>query len=266
MSVTGQAVAGPLGEHTVVAARVHGEADLADVVRRSGRGLGATNGTGDVRVAHLELVVVGGEGLQLSGLHLGRVVDVGAGEEGSGVDDVLEGAVGRDLEGQADGGVGGRRDVLVVARVDGHRVIQRHQAGGGAVVVGVVELGGASRPEDDGGSVGVSGRNAVGEVQPAGIVGGRGAASLGDLGDGDAQAGVVERRTAVVEVARVRGGGGRRGQRDERERAPHGRRERRSRSSMDGQSAAFIYIRLTRAGGEEQWNHPASRHHLHHHL
>lgn len=53
-----------------VGARVNGQVDLVDLLLRIGAGLGAADGTLVVRVADLELVVVGGEGLQLGSFDL----------------------------------------------------------------------------------------------------------------------------------------------------------------------------------------------------
>lgn len=51
--------------HTVVGARVNSQVDLVDVLLRIGGGLGSSNRALVVRVADLELIEVGGEGLQL---------------------------------------------------------------------------------------------------------------------------------------------------------------------------------------------------------
>lgn len=224
---------------TEVGARVNGQVDLVDVLVRIRGRLGPSNRALVVRVADLELVVVGGEGLQLGcfdlisvseslGLlmhrqlaHLDSEVNVGTSENSAPRDLALEVLVLRHHVVQANRGI--RNGLLflsisisiilssLIPRVDRHRVVQRDNTLRRAVRVDIIELGRAASPKDDRVGVRVTGSNTVGEVQLRRVKGRAGNTALHNAVNRDTQSGVVRGRTAVVQIACVarRGRGGR---------------------------------------------------------
>lgn len=268
-------------EHTVVGARVNGHVDLVDILLRVRASLGSANRTLVVRVADLELVVVGGEGLQLGSFdlivqladflrfrsrdslsYLDSVVNVGAGEHSTLRHSVGEGLILRHHVVQANRGIrhgllvlrDGHWDLLgalpvgaFLARVNRDWVVEGNKTHSRAVRVNVIVGRRATSPQNHRLRVGVSGGNAVGEVQLGWVKGRSRVTALHNPVNRDTQSRVVLRRTAVVQVASIaRSSRGCRGQ-DNRPGELHVERNESTSTKMvvGVVSAAKIYRRLT---------------------